>query len=116
MWKMKSVNGVQGISQIFMKDRQQKVSSDMEIIECLAEDNRCPKCGSKRIIENIQYPMETEFDLRTGKEIFRDYTGKRIYKPSNRLLALRYLSSQVDAQCWLYECSKCGWISELFTQ
>ena len=75
----------------------------MDRIGCLAEDNRCPKCGSKRIIENIQYPMETEFDLR-------------IYKPSNRLLALRYLSSQVDAQCWFYECSKCGWISELFTQ
>ena len=88
----------------------------MDRIGCLAEDNRCPKCGSKRIIENIQYPMETEFDLRTGKEIFRDYTGKRIYKPSNRLLALRYLSSQVDAQCWFYVCSKCGWISELFTQ
>lgn len=37
----------------------------MDRIGCLAEDNRCPKCGSKRIIENIQYPMETEFDFRT---------------------------------------------------
>lgn len=47
----------------------------MDRIECLAEDNRCPKCGSKRIIENVQYPMETEFDLRTGKE-----TIQRLYR------------------------------------
>ena len=59
----------------------------MDRIECLAEDNRCPECGSKRI-----------------------------YRPSNMLLASRYLGSQFDAQCWNYECSKCGWRSELFAQ
>ncbi len=72
--------------------------------------------GSKRITENIQYPMETEFDLRTGKEIFRDYKGKRIYRPSNSLIASYWKGMQFDAQCCWYECSKCGWRSEIFTQ
>lgn len=89
----------------------------MDRIECLAEDNRCPECGSKRIVERCQYPLYVDNDVRTGKEIFKDpLTGKRIYRPSNRLLASMYKASQFDAQCWNYECSKCGWISELFAQ
>lgn len=82
----------------------------------LTEDNRCPKCGSKRIVETDQYPMHVEYDLKTGKEIFRDDKGKRIYKPSNSLIASYWKAMQFDAQCWWYECSKCGWRSELFTQ
>ena len=89
----------------------------MERIECLAENNRCPECGSKRIVEHSQYPLYVDYDVRTGKEIFKDFlTGKRIYRPSYQLMASYYKGSQFDAQCWCYECSKCGWRSELFTQ
>lgn len=44
-----------------------------------------------------------------------DFRGKRIYKPSNRLLAQLYKSAQKDSQCWVYECKKCGWISDTYT-
>jgi hypothetical protein len=52
-------------------------------------------------------------DLNSRKEIFKNTDGKRI-KQTNRLLARRYKNSQFDAQCWNYECRKCGWLSEMF--
>lgn len=78
--------------------------------------NCCPKCGSKKVSINIQYPLLVENDLNTGKEIlYHVSTGKRLYNPPTRELALRYKLSKSDAQCWSYKCRKCDWVSEMFT-
>ncbi len=77
------------------------------------EGNCCPECGSLKISVNYQFPLFVEMDLNSRNEIFKDADGKRI-KQTNRLLARRYKNSQLDAQCWNYECRKCGWISEMF--
>lgn len=82
------------------------------------EGNCCPECGSTRIDVYHQYPLYVYKDLKTGKERFYFWkNGKDMYipKPSNRQLAVRYQSSQVDSQCWNYICRKCGWMSEIFT-
>lgn len=84
-------------------------------IKYLTDDNKCPRCGSKKIVVRTQYPLIVIKNLRTEKEIFTDFRGKRIYKPSNRLLAELYKSAQIDSQCWNYECKKCGWISDTYT-
>lgn len=81
----------------------------------LNDDDTCPVCGSKKIVEHIQFPMYVDIDVRTGNEIFEDSYGKRIYNPSNRFLVRRYKLQQMDAQTWNYECKKCGWISEAYT-
>ena len=81
----------------------------------LNDDNTCPVCGSKKIIAYYQYPLYVYEDIRTGKEIFYDRNKKRIYNPSNRMLARLYKSAQIDAQTWNYECKKCGWISGPYT-
>lgn len=82
------------------------------------EGNCCPECGSVRIDVHYQYPLQVYCDLKTGEERFYKYiNGERIYvrRPSNIMLAQRYKLSQLDAQCWIYECRKCGWVSEMFT-
>lgn len=81
----------------------------------LNDDNTCPVCRSKKIVAHYQYPLYVTEDVRTGKEIFEDVNGKRIYNPSNRELARLYKHAQMDAQTWNYECKKCGWISEPYT-
>lgn len=56
-----------------------------------------------------------KYDMR-GKEIIRGNEGKRIYKPSNRLLARRYKNCEdEDCQRMNYVCEKCGWESEMFS-
>ena len=81
----------------------------------LCDDNTCPACGSNKITVHYQYPLYVEKDIHTEKEIIRDSNGKRIYKPSNRMLAFLYKVAQMDAQTWNYKCQKCGWISEAYT-
>lgn len=83
-------------------------------IDEYGEGNCCPKCGSMKISVYYQYPLEVEEDLNTGKEIFRDSDGKRIYNLSNRTLARLYKLSQIDAQMEIFSCRKCGWKSEAF--
>lgn len=86
-------------------------------IDEYGEGNCCPECGSTRIDIDYQFPLYVSKDLKTGRERFYGYeSGKKvyIYKPSDRRLAARYKSSQMDAQMWNYRCRKCGWISEPF--
>ena len=78
------------------------------------DGNCCPKCGSIKISRHDQCPIYVEVDLNSGKEIFRNNEGKRIYNPSNKMLAMLYRVAQIETQCWLYKCRKCGWESEMF--
>ena len=82
------------------------------------DGNCCPVCGSTQIDVIYQYPLYVCEDLKTGKERFYGWKdGKRVYipKPSNRMMAARYRTSQVDAQVWNYKCRKCEWLSDAFT-
>lgn len=81
----------------------------------LEQGNCCPECGSSKVVLHMQFPLYADFDTR-GKEIITDDSGKRIYRPSNKLLAIQYKSSMIDFQCASYECTKCGWTSEIYTQ
>lgn len=76
--------------------------------------NCCPKCGSTKVILWMQFPLIAQFDMK-GKEIIKDYKGKRIYKPSNQILASLYKAAENDFQCASYECKKCGWKSKIYT-
>lgn len=84
-------------------------------IDEFGEGNCCPVCNSMKISVDYQFPLEVEMDLNSSKEILRDFDGKRIYKPTNKMLARRYKKSQMDAQLWIFKCRKCGWRSETFT-
>lgn len=79
------------------------------------EGNCCPKCGRSKVILYTQFPLFVEFDMR-GKQIIKDYRGKRVYKPSNKLLAAEYKSAISDWEWAFYRCTKCGWNSETYTQ
>lgn len=81
----------------------------------LENGNCCPKCGSTKVVLQMQFPLIVEFDMK-GKEIIKDFKGKRMYRPSNQILATLYKAAQLDFQCASYECKKCGWISETYTQ
>lgn len=84
-------------------------------IDEYGEGNCCPKCGSSKITKHVQYALQVEEDLNTGKEIVYDFNGERTYNPSNRLLAAKYKRGRSESQCWSYECRKCGWVSGMFT-
>ena len=78
--------------------------------------NCCPLCGSIKISEIHTIPVEVEVDRKTRKTIYRRL-GKIEYRPSNRMLAARYmrlLETGGEDICWYFSCRKCGWKSELF--
>lgn len=80
------------------------------------DDGKCPRCGKKKVICIIQYPIIVELDMK-GKPIFRHFrTGKRLYKVSNRRKAGEYdaLLRYGEYQCANYKCEACGWISEVY--
>ena len=80
----------------------------------LDEGNCCPESGSSKVVLYIQFPLVAEFDTK-GREIIKDYKGRRIYKPSNKMMAALYKSGLgSEFQCASYECKKCGWISEMY--
>ena len=76
--------------------------------------NCCPKCGSLKVSIIYQFVHQVEFDLKTGKEQFRDTRGNRIYNPSIRHRALLYECSKHETNMWFYMCRRCDWISEPF--
>lgn len=77
------------------------------------EGNCCPECGSTKVSLFVQYSVLLEFDLK-GKQIIKQ-GGKRVYRPSNQLLAAYYNCVSCNAmQCANYLCNKCGWESELY--
>lgn len=80
------------------------------------EGNCCPECGSLKVSIIYQFVHQVEFDLKSGKEIYKDTNGNRIYKPSTRHLATLYECSKHESNMWLYKCRKCGWISKAFTE
>ena len=76
----------------------------------------CPECGSIKVVCYMQYPVVKMYDMR-GKEIIRNNEGKRIYKPSNKILERKYKNCEDgDCQCMNYVCEKCGWKSEMFSE
>lgn len=78
------------------------------------EGNCCPKCGSRKVVLYMQFPLIAKFDMN-GREIITDYNGKRVYKPSNQRLAAMYKQALGgEYQCANYECTKCGWTSEMY--
>lgn len=74
----------------------------------------CPKCNSKRITLHSQCMINKLENINTGKII--DPVTK---KPgmSNRKKAQYYdMASPEGLGCWSYECRKCGWNSDVFTE
>jgi hypothetical protein len=82
-------------------------------VDDCGEGNCCPICGSFKISRIEQFPLEVTFDLNTKKLMVNDFRGKRIYKPSNRHLALLFRSGiNNESQVTLLKCRKCDWQSE----
>ncbi len=78
------------------------------------EGNCCPECGSGKVVLHMQFPLVAKFDTK-GHEIINDYDGRRMYKPSNQRIAALYKNAlRGEVQCANYECTKCGWISEMY--
>lgn len=65
---------------------------DFEDIEYVEENNKCPKCGSKRISICRGVEIEVEENLSTGKVLSMSKSGTTTF--------------------WIYKCRKCGWLSE----
>ena len=65
---------------------------NFENIEYVEENNKCPKCGSKRISICKGVEISIEENLSTGKVLSRGKSGTTTF--------------------WIYKCRKCGWLSE----
>mgnify|MGYP001049026294 CR=1 FL=1 len=84
--------------------------------EIIEEDGKyiCPKCGSKRILLNEQCVLQKVTNANSGK-LLNPYTLKA--RMSNREKAFEYDNASVDGVgCWYYECGKCGWTSQPYTE
>lgn len=88
----------------------------MEKINRYGEGNCCPNCGSKKITKLEQRNLQVEVNLATGKP-FKMVDGK-IRNMSNREKALAFDTADMagGGGCWAFECRKCGWKSETFTE
>lgn len=85
-------------------------------LEPIWKDNKCycPVCGSTRILRREQCCLYKVYKENTGKQL-NPKTLKR--QMSNREKAWQYDFASTDGVgCWTYECSKCGWTSEVFRE
>lgn len=74
----------------------------------------CPVCGSRRILTHSQTILQKVIDTNSGREL-NPLTLKA--RMSNRDKAFEYdHATSEGVGCWSYECRKCGWVSELFTE
>lgn len=75
----------------------------------------CPKCGSKRVTEYFQAVLQKAKDVNTGTSI--NLRTNKPYKMSNREKAQMYdMATTEGVGCWSYECRKCGWSSQIYTE
>lgn len=65
---------------------------DFKNIEYVEENNKCPKCDSKRISICKGVEISVEENLSTGKVLSRSKGSTTTF--------------------WIYKCRKCGWLSE----
>ena len=77
-----------------------KVMEKVKIDDC-GYGNCCPECGSVKITRHEQRNLE----------------GKMKYM-SNRDKAIHFDNADMSGGggCWSYECRKCGWVSDTFTE
>lgn len=80
------------------------------------EGNCCPVCGSKRITRNEQRNLEVKVNLSTKKPV--SIRNGRIRPMTNREKAVAFDHADLagGGGYWSFECRKCGWNSELFTE
>lgn len=85
-------------------------------IDDQGEGNCCPVCGSTRITRNEQRNLEVKVNLSTEKPF--SIRNGRIRPMTNRekAAAFDYADLAGGGGCWSFECRKCGWHSELFTE
>lgn len=88
----------------------------MEKINRYGEGNCCPNCGSRRITRHEQRNLQVDVNLSTEKPI-KMVDGK-IRNMSDREKALAFDTAYTagGGGCWAFECRKCGWRSETFTE
>lgn len=79
------------------------------------EDCKCPQCGSKKVVCEIQFPLIVKMDMQ-GKVIRKHWkTGKRL-KQSNEWKASMFENATHDEfQIAIYSCEKCDWKSKPYT-
>lgn len=85
-------------------------------IDTYGEGSCCPECKSTRITRHEQRNLQVDTNLSSGK-VFVIRKGK-MKSMSNRDKANAFDSADMSGGggCWSYECRKCGWRSETFTE
>lgn len=78
-------------------------------------DSKCPRCGSRKVVCYIQYPLIVKRDMK-GHIIRTDnITGKRM-KLTNEWMARMFQQATTDEyQVANYECEDCEWTSKPYT-
>lgn len=80
------------------------------------DGNCCPKCGGTRITIHEQRNLQVDRNLSSGKAI-KLCDGK--VKPMSKMekaSAFDSADTSGGGGCWSYECRKCGWKSEMYTE
>lgn len=74
----------------------------------------CPKCGSKKIIVFLQCAVDKVEDANSGK-LLNPKTLK--VGMTQREKAHEYDCATTDGVgCWTYQCRKCSWTSDVYTE
>lgn len=80
------------------------------------EGNCCPECGSLRITVHEQRNLFVDRNLSSGR-VFVIKKGKMMNMTNrDKVIAFDCADMSRGGGCWLYECRKCGWISEMYTE
>lgn len=92
-----------------------KVMEKVKIDDC-GYGNCCPECGSVKITRHEQRNLEVNINVVT-KNPYIIHNGKMKYM-SNRDKAIHFDNADMSGGggCWSYECRKCGWVSDTFTE
>ena len=88
----------------------------MKKLEPIWDDEKCccPVCGSKKILRMEQCVVYKVYSENTGAQL-NPHTLKSYM--SNREKALEYDNASPEGVgCWNYQCTRCGWQSEIFVE
>lgn len=85
-------------------------------IDDTREGNCCPVCGSIRITRNEQRNLQVSVNLSTEKPFCMKNGRMKPLSNREKAFAFDHADMANEGGCWSYECRKCGWHSDLFTE
>ena len=85
-------------------------------IDEYGDGNCCPKCGSTKETRHEQRNIHVNINVQSGRQFILKCGKIKPLSMKDKADAFDSADSSGGGGCWSFECRKCGWKSETFTE